>query len=89
MLPINVEKQLAKGKVAQAGEQEPIDVLQLHSPTKKEEISFGHTGFIRQIWRIENFEKFPVPSDRWGHFYQGFFFYFYFFLIFLFFSYSN
>jgi len=70
MLPINVSRAVVQGRVAQAQVQEPIDVKRMHSVKEREPIGYGE-GAVVNVWRIDGFDKRPVPEERWGTFYSA------------------
>lgn len=57
--------------VAKTPEQKEIDVQNLLKKKAMEEIVVDDASGSVEMWRIENFEKVPVPDDKYGQFFAG------------------
>eukprot|EP01094_Clydonella_sp_ATCC50884_P024887 TRINITY_DN6370_c0_g2_i4.p1 TRINITY_DN6370_c0_g2~~TRINITY_DN6370_c0_g2_i4.p1 ORF type:complete len:1509 (-),score=458.21 TRINITY_DN6370_c0_g2_i4:8-4405(-) len=72
MLPINVARTVAKGRIATSNQQEDIDVAALVPYHRPEPAMYDDgSGEIVNIWRIHEFDKVEVPKEEYGCFFSG------------------
>lgn len=62
---------VARGSIARV-EQKKVDAKTLHAQGAREKEALVDDGSGKlQIWRVENFDKVPVPKEMYGQFYSG------------------